>query len=170
MAKYFLKIHACYGEWYAIVDAYSKQDALWEGYTLYSEILGVIQSATIKYIDCNDEQAFRQKHRGMILNDQKNNQHFLSKFFQYLEDEMQQLPPSKMTTWDKFYAGCNDKGINLIDRVNGKPVVVYPYWIDRPNANWKAPKQAEAWDENDDENENENEDWGLCDDDENGVG
>lgn len=37
-------------------------------------------------------------------------------------------------------------GINYIDRVNGKPVNVCHYSIDRPNANWTAPTvEAEDW-------------------------
>lgn len=67
------------------------------------------------------------------------------------------LPSAKLTKEAKFYADCNEREINLIDRVNGKPIYVYHYSIDRPNANWKAPKKdKEDWDdedENDDENE-----------------
>ena len=39
------------------------------------------------------------------------------------------LPPAKLTKEDKFYADCNERGINLIDRVNGKPLWVYHYSI-----------------------------------------
>ncbi len=32
------------------------------------------------------------------------------------------LPPVTLTEENKLYAECNTKGINLVDRVNGKPV------------------------------------------------
>ena len=57
------------------------------------------------------------------------------------------LPPAILSEEDEFYAECNIQGINLVDRVNGKPVYVYPYWIDRPNCNWHSPHEAEE-DEN----------------------
>ena len=53
------------------------------------------------------------------------------------------LPPATLTEEDEFYAECNIQGINLVDRVNGKPVYVYPYWIDRPNCNWHSPPEPE---------------------------
>jgi hypothetical protein len=59
------------------------------------------------------------------------------------------LPPATLTEEDEFYAKCNINGINLVDRVNGKPVWVYPYWIDRPNCNWKAPRSREEEDDDD---------------------
>ncbi len=72
------------------------------------------------------------------------------------------LPPAKLTKEEKFYVSFNERGINLIDRVNGKPIWVYHYSIDRPNANWKAPKRVrEDWELEDDDNE---EDWELEDD------
>ena len=37
------------------------------------------------------------------------------------------LPPAKLTEEDEFYADCNERGINLIDRVNGKPIWIYHY-------------------------------------------
>ena len=39
------------------------------------------------------------------------------------------LKPAELTKEDKFYADCNERGINLIDRVNGKPIWVYHYSI-----------------------------------------
>ncbi len=71
------------------------------------------------------------------------------------------LAPARLTEEDEFYAECNGAGINLVDRVNGKPVRVYPYWIDRPNCNWHSPPVAEDEDEDeddDDEGEPESED------------
>ena len=65
------------------------------------------------------------------------------------------LPPAKLTKEDKFYADCNERGINLIDRVNVKPLWVYQYSIDRPDANWKAPKKADDEDDDWDEDEDE---------------
>jgi hypothetical protein len=81
------------------------------------------------------------------------------------------LSGAVLTEEDKFYAECNVAGINLVDRVNGKPVRVYPYWIDRPNCNWHSPPVAgdedvhevedededvdEVEDEGDDESEDE---------------
>lgn len=53
------------------------------------------------------------------------------------------LPPAFLTEEDEFYAECSTNGINLVDRVNGKPVYVYPYWIDRPNCNWHSPPEPE---------------------------
>lgn len=53
------------------------------------------------------------------------------------------LSPAALTEEDEFYAECNINGINLVDRVNGKPVYVYPYWIDRPNCNWHSPPKPE---------------------------
>ena len=74
------------------------------------------------------------------------------------------LNPAKLTREDKFYAGCNERGINLIDRINGKPISVYHYSIDRPEANWKAPKKD---DDDDDDDDNWNDyDWDQNDDDE----
>ena len=47
---------------------------------------------------------------------------------------------------------CNVAGINLVDdRVNGKPVRAYPYWIDRPNCNWHSLPVAEDKYEDDDD-------------------
>ncbi|MEG4916320.1 hypothetical protein [Microcoleus sp. B7-D4] len=75
------------------------------------------------------------------------------------------LPPATLTEEDEFYAECNASGINLVDRVNGKPVYVYPYWIDRPNCNWHSPPEPEDEDysmhyedEDEDEDEDGNED------------
>jgi transcription elongation factor Elf1 len=69
------------------------------------------------------------------------------------------LSGAVLTEEDKFYAECNVAGINLVDRVNGKPVRVYPYWIDRPNCNWHSPPVAGDEDENEvDEDEDESED------------
>ncbi|MEG4535382.1 hypothetical protein [Microcoleus sp. D2_18a_D3] len=53
------------------------------------------------------------------------------------------LPPATLTEEDEFYAECNANGINLVDRVNGKLVRAYPYWIDRPNCNWHSPPEPE---------------------------
>lgn len=53
------------------------------------------------------------------------------------------LPTVFLSEEDEFYARCNIQGINLVDRVNGKPVDVYPYWIDRPNCNWHSPPEPE---------------------------
>lgn len=69
------------------------------------------------------------------------------------------LPPAILTEEDEFYASFNTRGINLVDRVNGKPVYVYPYWIDRPNCNWHSPHKPEededyfSWYEEEDEGE-----------------
>jgi hypothetical protein len=63
------------------------------------------------------------------------------------------LSPTTLTEEDEFYAECNVAGINLVDRVNGKPVRAYPYWIDRANCNWHSPLVAE--DEDVDEVEDE---------------
>ncbi|MEG4007698.1 hypothetical protein QUA41_17560 [Microcoleus sp. Pol11C1] len=65
------------------------------------------------------------------------------------------LLPANLTEEDQFYAECNTNGINLVDRVNGKPVYVYPYWIDRPNCNWHSPPVAEDEDEVEVEDESE---------------
>jgi hypothetical protein len=68
-----------------------------------------------------------------------------------------------LTEEDEFYAECNVARINLIDRVNGKPVRVYPYWIDRANCNWHSPPVGEddevdeVEDEDDDVNESKDE-------------
>jgi len=67
------------------------------------------------------------------------------------------LSAAVLTEEDEFYAECNVAGINYVDRVNGKPVRVYPYWIDRPNCNWHSPPAAEDEDE-DDEDDPESED------------
>ena len=53
------------------------------------------------------------------------------------------LPPATLTEEDEFYAECNIQGINLVDRVNGKLVRAYPYWIDQPDCNWHSPPEAE---------------------------
>lgn len=53
------------------------------------------------------------------------------------------LPPASLTEEDEFYAECNTNGINLVDRVNGKLVRVYPYWIDQPDCNWHSPPEPE---------------------------
>ena len=70
------------------------------------------------------------------------------------------LPPATLTEEDEFYAEYNTNGINLVDRVNGKLVRAYPYWIDQPNCNWHSPPEPE--DEEDifmqDEEEDEDED------------
>jgi len=58
-------------------------------------------------------------------------------FFQFL------LPQATITEDDEFYAECGAESINLVDRVNGKPVAVYHYSIDRPNANWRSPKESD---------------------------
>ena len=68
------------------------------------------------------------------------------------------LLPATLTEEDEFYAECNVEGIKtFVDRVNGKPVRVYPYWIDRPNCNWKAPRSREEddwnWDDGNDDAE-----------------
>jgi hypothetical protein len=74
------------------------------------------------------------------------------------------LSPATLTEEDEFYAECNVAGINLVDKVNGKPVQVYPYWIDRANCNWHSPPVAEdeevdeVEDEDDDVDEDESED------------
>jgi hypothetical protein len=65
------------------------------------------------------------------------------------------LSPATLTEEDKFYAECNVAGINLVDKVNGKPVQVYPYWMDRANCIWHSPPVAE--DEEVDEVEDEDE-------------
>ncbi|MCC3595788.1 MULTISPECIES: hypothetical protein [unclassified Microcoleus] len=71
------------------------------------------------------------------------------------------LPPAILTEEDKFYASFNTRGINLVDRVNGKPVSVYPYWIDRPNCNWHSPNKPEededyfSWYDEEEEDEGE---------------
>jgi len=55
------------------------------------------------------------------------------------------LPPATISDDDEFYAECGAESINLVDRVNGKPVAVYHYSIDRPNANWhSSPKTDES--------------------------
>ena len=59
------------------------------------------------------------------------------------KDYQRLLPPAILSEKDEFYAECNIQGINLVDRVNGKPVYVYPYWIDRPNCNWHSPLEPE---------------------------
>jgi hypothetical protein len=59
------------------------------------------------------------------------------------KDYQRLLSPATLTEEDEFYAECNVAGINLVDRVNGKPVRAYPYWIDRPNCNWHSPPVAE---------------------------
>jgi hypothetical protein len=74
------------------------------------------------------------------------------------------LSPAILTEEDEFYAECNEAGINLVDRVNGKPVRAYPYWIDRPKCNWHSPPVTEdedvdeVEDEDDDVDEDESED------------
>lgn len=72
------------------------------------------------------------------------------------------LPPATLTEEDEFYAECNIQGINLVDRVNGKPVYVYPYWIDRPNCNWHSPAEPEddedCFMEDEDEDDEDDED------------
>ena len=74
------------------------------------------------------------------------------------------LVAAVLTEEDEFYAECNVARINLVDRVNGKPVRVYPYWIDRANYNWHSPPVAEdeevdeVEDEDDDADEDESED------------
>lgn len=72
------------------------------------------------------------------------------------------LAPATLAEEEEFYAECNVAGINLVDRVNGKPVQVYPYWIDRANWNWHSPPVAEDEDEDDgvDEPESEHEERG----------
>jgi hypothetical protein len=71
------------------------------------------------------------------------------------KDYQRLLSPATLTQEDEFYAECNVAGINLVDRVNGKPVRVYPYWIDRANCNWHSPPVTE--DEEVDEVEDEDE-------------
>lgn len=76
-------------------------------------------------------------------------------------NERKLLSAAVLTEEDEFYAECNVAGINLVDRVNGKPVRVYPYWIDRPNCNWHSPpeeEEGEEVDENEGEDEDESED------------
>jgi hypothetical protein len=51
------------------------------------------------------------------------------------KDYQRLLAPATLAEEDEFYAECNAEGINLVDRVNGKPVQVYPYWIGRPKCN-----------------------------------
>ncbi len=75
------------------------------------------------------------------------------------------LPPAILSEEDQFYAECNIQGIDLVDRVNGKPVYVYPYWIDRPNCNWHSPPDPEDdedcfmhYEDEDDEHEDEDDD------------
>ncbi len=68
------------------------------------------------------------------------------------------LPPATLTEEDEFYAECNTNGINLVERINGKPVQVYPYWIDRPNCNWHSLPLTKDEDEDEDESEDEDED------------
>ena len=53
------------------------------------------------------------------------------------------LPPAILSEEDEFYAECNIQGINLVDRVNGKLVRAYPYWIDQPDCNWHSPPEPE---------------------------
>lgn len=71
------------------------------------------------------------------------------------KDYQRLLAPATLTEEDEFYAECNVAGINLVDRVNGKPVGVYPYWIDRPNCNWHSPPVAEDEDEDEDDDVDE---------------
>ncbi|MEG4812450.1 hypothetical protein QUA82_33245 [Microcoleus sp. F8-D3] len=71
------------------------------------------------------------------------------------KDYQRLLPPATLTEEDEFYADCHTNGINLVDRVNGKPVYVYPYWIDRPNCNWHSPPVAEDEDDDDDDDVDE---------------
>lgn len=62
------------------------------------------------------------------------------------------LPPATLTEEDEFYSECNAEGIKtFVDRVNGKPVRAYPYWIERPDCNWKAPVEEEDEDGDQDE-------------------
>jgi hypothetical protein len=65
------------------------------------------------------------------------------------------LSPATLTEEDEFYAECNVAGINLVDRVNGKPVRAYPYWIDRANCNWHSPLVAEDEDVDEDEDDDD---------------
>jgi hypothetical protein len=67
------------------------------------------------------------------------------------------LSPATLTEEDEFYPECNVAGIN-VDRVNGKPVRAYPYWIDRPNCNWHSPPVAEYEDVDEVEDEDEDDD------------
>lgn len=79
------------------------------------------------------------------------------------------LSAAVLTEEDEFYAECNVAGINYVDRVNGKPVRVYPYWIDRSNCNWHSPPIAEDEDEDEDEDdEDEDEDEPESEDEERG--
>ena len=65
------------------------------------------------------------------------------------------LTPAHISKEDEFYSECAKEEINLIDRVNGKPVAVFHYSIDRPSANWHSPKDDdETGDDSDDEPEN----------------
>jgi hypothetical protein len=72
------------------------------------------------------------------------------------------LPQALISEDDELYADCAKEGVNLVDRVNGKPVAVYHYSIDRPNANWHSPKEEESdcFDDSDDsEEEDEPKKW-----------
>lgn len=68
------------------------------------------------------------------------------------------LPPATLSEEDEFYARCNRKGLSFVDRVNGKPLWVYHYSIDRPDCNWHSPPVIEDADEYGDEEEDEDED------------
>ena len=68
------------------------------------------------------------------------------------------LSAAVLTEEDEFYAECNVAGINLVDRVNGKPVGVYPNWIDRPDCNWHSPPVAEDEDDDDVDEDDEDDD------------
>ena len=83
------------------------------------------------------------------------------------KDYQRLLVPAMLTEEDEFYAKCNVAGINYVDRVNGKPVRVYPYWIDRLNCNWHSPPVAEDEDEDEDEDD-EDEDEPESEDEERG--
>ncbi len=67
--------------------------------------------------------------------------------------ERKLLSAAVLTEEDEFYAECNAVGINLVDRVNGKPVRAYPYWIDRANCNWHSSPTAEDEEVDDDEDD-----------------
>lgn len=60
-----------------------------------------------------------------------------------IDNTRKSLSPATLFEDDEFYAEILGKGINLVDRVNGKPVRVYPYWIDRPQCGWHSPLEEE---------------------------
>jgi hypothetical protein len=68
-------------------------------------------------------------------------------------DYQKLLPPATLSEEDEFYARCNRAGLSFVDRVNGKPLWVYHYSIDRPDCNWHSPPVIEDEDEYGDEDD-----------------